>query len=105
MWQIGTDCLGLQVEPAAGQFGRWRIKVDALVDVVLAVGSEQFIECARCLAGIAGNFGHALFVVVEFFQRHDGQEDIVLLEAEQTARVVHQHVGVEDEDLGNGGLL
>jgi hypothetical protein len=29
----------------------------------------------------------------------------VFLEAEKTAWIVHQHVGVEDEQFGNGGLL
>ena len=29
----------------------------------------------------------------------------MFLEAEKTAGIVHQHVGVEDEQFGNGGLL
>jgi hypothetical protein len=66
---------------------------------------QHLVQHARGLAGIAGDFRHALLVVVEFLQRHDRQEDVVFLEAEQATRVVHQHVGVEDENLGNGGLL
>jgi len=67
--------------------------------------AEHLVQHARGLTGIAGDFRHALLVVVELFQRHDGQEDVVFLEAIKAAWVVHQHVGVEDEDFGNGGLL
>jgi len=103
--QVGTDRFGLQEEAATGQFFRRGVEIDAFVDVVLAVGGQQLVEHAGGLAGVAGNFRHALLVVVEFFQRHDGQEDVVFFKAEQTAGVVHEHVGVEDENLGNGGLL
>ena len=32
--------------------------------------------------------------------RRHRQEDVVLLEAEQAGRIVHEHVGVEHEQLG-----
>lgn len=38
-------------------------------------------------------------MVVQLFQRHHRQENVMFLEAEQAARVVHEHVGVEDEQL------
>jgi hypothetical protein len=41
--------------------------------------------------------------MVEFFQRGDRHVDVVLLEAEQAGGVVHQHVGVQNEQLGLGG--
>jgi hypothetical protein len=38
--------------------------------------------------------------MVQLFQDHHGEEDVVLLEAEDGGRVVHQHIGVEDEEAG-----
>ena len=58
---------------------------------------------AADLAGVARDLGHALLVAVELLQHDHRQEDVVLLEAEQAHRVVHQHVGVEHEQLGRAG--
>ena len=44
-------------------------------------------------------------MVVELFEGADRQVDVVLLEAEQARRVVHQHVRVEHEQLGDADLL
>ena len=43
--------------------------------------------------------GHALLLVVQLFQRHHRQEDVVLFKAEQRAGIVQQHVGVQHEQL------
>jgi hypothetical protein len=43
-------------------------------------------------------------VLIKFFQRCDGNVDIVFLEAEQAGWIVHQHVGIEYEKFGNGGF-
>ena len=59
-------------------------------------GGERVEEAAH-LARVARDFGHALLVVVELLERDHRQVDVVLLEAEQGRRVVHQHVGVEHE--------
>jgi hypothetical protein len=53
---------------------------DAVLDAVV-VAADDLVEHAADLARVARDFGHALLVVVEFLQRHDRQEDIVLLEA------------------------
>jgi hypothetical protein len=42
-------------------------------------------------------------VAVELLERDHRQVDVVLFEAEQRGRVVHQHVGVEHEQLGRPG--
>ena len=55
---------------------------------------------AADLARVARDLGHALLVVVELLERDHRQVDVVLLEAEQARRVVHQHVGVEHEQRG-----
>src|SRR5690606_4974493 len=52
------------------------------------------------LADVAGHFRHALLAVVEFLEHHHGQEDVVFLEAEYGAGIVHEHVGVKDEQAG-----
>ena len=62
-------------------------------------GGHDFIEEAAGLTGIAGHIGHALLVAVELFKRSDRQEHIVFLEPEQAARIVHQHIGVDHEEL------
>jgi len=41
-------------------------------------------------------------VLIEFFQGGDRHIDIVFFEAEQAGGVVHQHVGVQHEQLGFG---
>ncbi len=70
-----------------------------------SMSAHQLVERARYLARIARDFRHAFLVVVELFQRHHRQIDVVFLEAEQRGRVVHQHVGVEHEQLGAAGLV
>jgi hypothetical protein len=42
-------------------------------------------------------------VAVELLERDHRQVDVVLVEAEQAHRVVHEHVGVEHEELGRAG--
>ena len=102
--QFCADRFGLQEQAAAGQFLGGAVEVDAFLDVDTVMG-EHFVKRARSLAGVAGDFRHALLVVVEFFQCHDRQEDVMLLETIKATGVVHQHVGVEDENLGYSGLF
>ncbi|MNN06191.1 hypothetical protein D3C81_1189730 [compost metagenome] len=65
-----------------------------------AVGAgDQRVERAADHPRVAGDFAHALLVVVQLLERHHRQIDVVFLEAEQRARVVHQHVGVQHEQL------
>ena len=82
------------LSPCVAQRDAFRDVVDRLAD--------DFVEKAAGLARIARDFGHAFLVVVEFLQRRHRQIDVVLLEAEQAGRIVHQHVGVEHEQLGAG---
>ena len=101
--QADTDRLGLQEQPAGGQAARRSVELDALGDAVFA-RTDDLVEAAAGLTRVARHFGHALLVVVQFFQRHDRHVDVVLLEAEQAGRVVHQDIGVEHEELGRGGF-
>ncbi len=96
-----VDRLGLQEQAAGRGVGRVALQRDALLDAVGRL-ADQFVEIAARLSRVASDFRHALLVVVEFLQRHHREEDVVLLEPEQARRVVHQHVGVEHEQLGNG---
>jgi hypothetical protein len=61
------------------------------------VGGER-VEVAAHLARVARDLGHAALVAVELLERDHRQVDVVLVEAEQRRRVVHQHVGVEHEE-------
>src|SRR5574340_1554297 len=60
------------------------------------------VEKAAGLARVARHLGHALLVVVELLQRGDRHIDVVFFETKQARGVVHQHVGVKDEQLGLG---
>ena len=64
----------------------------------------QGVQGAAGLARIAGHFRHALFVAVELFEHDHGQVDVVFFKAEQTHRIVHQHIGVEHKQLGRTGM-
>ena len=82
-----------------------RRNAQALLDLRVILSGNQIVEktadlprCPRCIGG-------ALFESVEFFQYHHWNEQIVFLEAEQTARIVHQHVGVKHEDFFLHGVL
>jgi hypothetical protein len=44
---------------------------------------HQRIQRTADLTRIARYFRHALFMVIEFLERHHGQIDVVLLEPEQ----------------------
>ena len=103
--QGGVLQLGLEVQAALGilvaQFGQR----DAQVDRVLCNVRHQRVQRTRDLACIARHFGHALLVVVQLFQRDHGQVDVMLLEAEQRGRIVHQHVGIQHEQLGLAQLV
>jgi len=65
--------------------------------------ADDVVQKAARLARVAGDFGDAVLVVVELFEGHDRQEDVVFLETEQAGRVVHQNVGVQNEEF-RGGL-
>ncbi len=79
-----------------------RGKRDALVDLVLAAADDLVEEAAR-LARVARDFRHAFLVVVELLEGGHRHVDVVFLEAEQAGGIVHQHVGVEHEELDVGG--
>ena len=99
------DEVGLQEQAAGGGAARLLLQRDALRDALdagLGVRGDELVEEARRLAGVARDLGGALLVGVELLERQDGQVDVVLLEPEQARRVVHQDVGVEDEQLGDG---
>ena len=91
--------LGLQEQLARGGIRRVALERDARVDLA-GDAADDFVEVAARLARVARDFRQAFLVAVEFLQRHDRQEHVVLLEAEQAGGIVHQHVGVEHEQFG-----
>ncbi len=97
--QLVVHQLRLEEQLAVGFLVTGLVERDAGLAVERgAVGCER-VQVAADLAGIARDFAHALLVVVEFLERDHRQVDVVLVEAEQRSRVVHQHVGVEHEQL------
>ncbi|EOA05532.1 dehydrogenase [Herbaspirillum frisingense GSF30] len=103
--QGGILQLGLEVQAALGILVAQLGERNAQVDGILGDVGHQRIQRTRDLARIAGDFGHALLVVVQLLQRHHGQVDVVFLEAEQRGRIVHQHVGIQHEQLGLAQLV
>jgi hypothetical protein len=82
---------------------RWPVLASGMPERVQLPGAQvggQRVQLAADLAGVARHLAHALLVPVQLFERDHRQVDVVLLEAEQRHRVVHQHVGVEHEQLG-----
>ena len=100
-----VDQVGLEEQLAAGLAVAGAVEGDALAPARGVarrhVGGER-VEVAAHLAGVARHLGHAALVPVELLERDHRQVDVVLLEAEQRRRVVHQHVGVEHEQRRAG---
>ena len=61
-----------------------------------AVGDPQVVEQPQRLAGEVAQLG-VVPLGLELGDDHDGQHDLVLVEAQQGVRVGQQHRGVEDE--------
>ncbi len=101
--QVAVDGFGLQVEPAARVLPVARLQLQALLDVFDAAAHDLVEEAAR-LARVARDVGEPALVGVELFERGDRQVHVVLVEAKQARRVVHQHVGIEHEKLADFGL-
>ncbi len=104
--QADVERLGLEEQFAAGLAPAGAVQGHAFAHrggVARSDGCGQRVQVAADLAHVARHFRHALLVAVEFFERDHRQVDVVLLEAEQRRRVVHQHVRVEHKQLGGPG--
>jgi hypothetical protein len=98
--QLAVDRLGLQEELALGGLPVPGLDGEAALDVA----DHDLVEEAARLARVARHVRQAALVRVELLEGGDRQVEVVLLEAEQARRVVHQHVGVEHEQLLHFGL-
>ena len=115
--QCGFEQLGLEKEASRGRAlamvhrhgGR---QGETAVDLLLGGALHQLVEKAADLAHVAGCFGHAFLARVELLEHGHRNVDVVLLEAKDRRRVMHEHVGVKHENapllarlahLGNGG--
>src|SRR3569623_764136 len=95
---VAGDRLGLQKQPAGGGVMAVRCEWHAFLDAVEL--ADDLVEKAAGLASVARYLVHAFFVLVEFLQRGDRHIDVMLFEAVQAGGVVHQHVGIQYEQLG-----
>jgi len=103
--QLQIEQLGLKEEPSGGRLrdaaaGRNGADQKPRVDLVLVRPGHELIEKPTDLANVARHLGQALLPVIEFFEHDHRQEDVVLLKPKDGRGVVHQHVGVEDEEAG-----
>ena len=73
------------------------------IDLIGLHIAHQIIEKTADLPRIARGFRQAFFIGVEFFEYHHRQVDIVLFEAKDRRRIVHQHVGIEYEQPAFAG--
>ena len=104
--QVDVDQIGLEVQLAAGFAVTGLVEGQTVAQAgriaARHVGGER-VEVAADLARIARDLGHPALVAVELLERDHRQVDVVLVEAEQRRRVVHQHVGVEHEQRRRAG--
>jgi hypothetical protein len=101
--RLAVDRLGLQEEPPRGGPVAVCRHGDAAGDRFPGGARDHLVEIAARLTRVARDLRHAHLVAVEFLQRCHRDVDVVLLEAEEARRIVHQHVGVEHEQLDGGG--
>jgi len=91
---LGLDHLGF-VSLGKGHDGQ------SSVDFLLVGTAHESIEKTADLGHIPRHFRHPFFALVEFLDHRHGQINIVLVEMEQGGGIVHQHVGIEDEEAGS----
>ncbi len=95
--------LSLKEQSAAGRTfavidrhrGRQR---ESAIDLFLGGVAHQLVEEAADLAHVAGRFRQAFLARVEFLEHGHRNVDIVLFEAKDRRRIVHQHIRVEHEN-------
>ena len=90
---------GLEIQPSGAGFQLQAVgfpQFQAVFEVVDMLALHHLANEAADLAHVAGDFGKALLGRIQFLQDHHGYEDVVLFEAEDRGRVVHQHVRVEN---------
>ena len=93
--RLEEQTAGCVLSPGADADGRRDMQ--AGVNLLLGDAAHHIVEEAAHLSGIARHFRQAFLVGVEFLDHHHGQKDVVLFEAENRRRIVHQHVGVQDK--------
>ena len=102
-WQRHRNRFGLQEQTPGRGAARFLGQRNPLHDrAVRRLRGDELIQKTRCLTRIARDFGHAFLVRVELLKREHRQVDVVLFEVEHARRIVHQHIGVEHEQLGSG---
>jgi hypothetical protein len=94
--QLAVDRLGLQEQAPLRLLPVFRLDRQPVLDVL---AGDDLVEEAARLARVARHVREAALVLVELLERGDRQVEVVLVEAEQARRIVHQHVGIEDEEL------
>ena len=67
------------------------------VDLLLAGALHQLVEKAAHLAHVARRLRQSLLAGVELLEHGHRNVDVVLFEAEDRGRIVHQHIRVQHE--------
>ena len=100
---------GLEEQAAAGGGRGARVlrrgQLDAVLDPVPVGAVHELVEEAARLADVARDLRDALLGPVELLEHDHGQVHVVLLEAKDGRRVVHQDVRVEHEHASARGVL
>ena len=90
---------GLKVKPAAAGSGAPVFQRHACLHPVSTGAVDNFVENSARFANVSSRFGHAFLAGVEFFENDERKEHVVLLKAEYRRRIMHEHIGVEHENL------
>ena len=70
----------------------------AFVDLHLAGVFHELIEESTDLPHVASSFGQTFLTGVQLLEHDHGNEDVVLIETKDGGGIVHEHVGVENEN-------
>ena len=103
VWQPGIQLAGLEEKMAGARLlaviarlGGWQFQ--PVVNLLLGRVVHQLIEEPAHLAHVARGLGQTLLPGVELLENDHRNVDVVFLEAKDRRGIVHQHVGVEDEN-------
>lgn len=99
--QFKTDILGLQEKTPACQPIRGTGQRDSLIQRHSRglCSVENLTQQTHSLTRTPSDPGLALLMVIEFFQNDNGNEDVVITKTIETHRIMHQDVGIQDEQF------
>ena len=106
--QTARELAGLEEQPAGGRFFAVVAAIaggydQPGIDLLLGDAAHHVIEKAADLACVARCLRQAFLIRIQLFEHHHRQINVVLFEAKDRGRIVHEHIRVEHEQSARGG--